>query len=187
MNLPLQISFHNVERSESIERLVREHAAVLDRFCDRIVSCRVVVDRPHGHHRAGNLFEIRIDLKAPGEEIVARREPAAHEDYRDVRVAIRDAFDMVIRQLEDRVRRRRRDIKHHEPLPRGRVSFLAREEGYGFLTTPDGREIYFHRNSVLSPGFERLNLNAEVAFEEEQGEKGPQATTVHLVGRHHHH
>jgi cold shock CspA family protein len=55
-----------------------------------------------------------------------------------------------------------------------------RHEGYGFLTTPEGREIYFHRHSVLEPGFDRLDIDAEVRFAEEQGEKGPQASTVYI-------
>jgi cold shock CspA family protein len=67
-------------------------------------------------------------------------------------------------------------------FPRGRVIRLFREEGYGFLETPDGREIYFHRNSVLHPGFDRLEIGTEVRFAEEEGEKGPQASTVAIVG-----
>jgi cold shock CspA family protein len=186
MNLPLQISFHNMEPADWIERLVREHSASLERFCNHIISCRVVIDRPHVHHRNGNFYEVRIDLKVPGEEIVARREPPVHEEYKDIRVAIRDAFNRAARQLEDYVRRQRRDVKHRERLPHARVSFLAKEEGYGFLKTLDGREIYFHRNSVLPPGFERLELQTEVAFDEEEGEKGPQARSVHIVGKHNH-
>jgi cold shock CspA family protein len=56
-------------------------------------------------------------------------------------------------------------------------------EDYGFLETPDGREVYFHKNSVLHNGFEQLKVGTEVYYAEEQGEKGPQASTVRVVGR----
>jgi cold shock CspA family protein len=66
------------------------------------------------------------------------------------------------------------------------VSKLFPDEGYGFIGTPDGREVYFHRDSVLHGGFDHLRIGTEVAFVEEEGKKGPQASTVKPVGRHHH-
>jgi cold shock CspA family protein len=99
---------------------------------------------------------------------------------------MRDAFDTARRKLEDYVRRRRQAVKAHEVPPHGRVSRLFPQEDYGFIETPDGREIYFHRHSVLHDAFERLQVGAEVTFAEEEGKKGPQASTVRLVGRHHH-
>lgn len=97
-------------------------------------------------------------------------------------VAIRDAFDTARRRLEDHARRQRGAIKHHEPSPQGRVSKLFPAENYGFLETSEGREIYFNRHSVLHPGFDRLEIGMEVRFTEEEGEQGPQASTVALVG-----
>ena len=51
------------------------------------------------------------------------------------------------------------------------------------ILTLDGREVYFHKNSVLAPGFDHLEVGHEVHFAEEMGEKGPQASTVRLAGR----
>lgn len=184
MKLPLQIAFHNLPPSDAVEAKIREEAGRLDEFYDRIMSCRVVVDVPHRHHKEGNFYQVRIDLKVPGEEIAVRHEPTEHTDYRDLDLAIRDAFDEARRQLEDRARVERGQVKAHEPLPHARVARLVPEAGYGFLETPDGREIYFHKNSVLDDGFGELEVGAEVRFAEEPGEKGPQASTVHPVGRH---
>ncbi len=184
MRLPLQIAFHNLPRSDEIEAKIRAEAERLDEFYDRVMSCRVVVDVPHRHHREGNLYQIRIDLKVPGEEIAIKREPAEHTDSRDIDLAIRDAFDAARRKLEDLARLRRADVKAHEPLSHARVVRLVPEAGYGFLETPDGREIYFHSHSVLDGGFPALEVGTEVRFVEEAGEKGPQASTVQPVGRH---
>jgi cold shock CspA family protein/ribosome-associated translation inhibitor RaiA len=186
MQLPLQVSFRHMEHSAAIEALVREKAAHLDTFAGHIMRCRVVVEPAGEHHLHGNLYEVRIDLTVPGEEIAVTREPGEHAEYRDIRVALRDAFDSARRKLEDYVRRRRGAVKALETAPHGRVSKLFPEEGYGFLETPDGREVYFHRHSVLHDAFDRLQVGAEVAFVEEEGKKGPQASTVRLAGRHHH-
>jgi cold shock CspA family protein/ribosome-associated translation inhibitor RaiA len=186
MQLPLQVSFRHMEHSATIEALVREKTAHLDTFADHIMSCRVVVEPAGKHHLHGNLYEVRIDITVPGEEIAVTREPSEHTEYRDIHVALHDAFDSARRQLEDYVRRRRGAVKVLDTAPHARVSKLFPQEGYGFLETPDSREIYFHRHSVLYEAFERLQVGTEVAFVEESGKKGPQASTVKMVGRHGH-
>jgi cold shock CspA family protein len=186
MRLPLQIAFHNLDPSAEVEAKIRAEAERLDDYCDRIMSGRIVVDVPHRHHKEGSFYQVRIDLKLPGAEIAVGREPAEHAEYRDLDLAIRDAFDEARRQLEDRLRIERGQVKAHEPLPHARVARLMPEGGYGFLETPDGREIYFHEHSVLDGGFPRLEVGTEVRFVEEPGEKGPQASAVTLVGRHGH-
>jgi cold shock CspA family protein len=178
MRLPLQITFRNLPRSEAVERAVRERAERLDRFCQRIMACRVVVETRHRRHH-GNLYHLRIDLTLPGQEIVAGREPSRHQAYEDVYVAVRDAFDAARRRLEDYARRHDGRVKAHEPTPRGRITRLDPDKGCGFLGTPDGREIYFHRNSVLNEDFDRLVVGGLVRYHEEAGEEGPQASTVH--------
>ncbi len=178
MRLPLQLTVRNMSLSEAAEADIREKAARLDSFYDQVMGCRVIVEAPHRHHHKGVLYNVRIDMTVPGSEIVIKREP--HED---LYVAIRDAFDAARRQLEDFARRRRGDVKTHEAPSHARVTKLLAE--YGFLETPDGREIYFHRNSVLDGGFDRLKTGAEVRFSEEEGEQGPQASTVAVIGKHH--
>jgi cold shock CspA family protein len=187
MKLPIQISFHNLDRIEAVENRILEEAAQLDEFCDRIMSCRVVIDVPHRHHLVGNVYQVRIDIKVPGEEIAIVQEPAQHDPfYENVNVAIRDAFNSAARRLEEHVRRQRQDVKHHEVASHGRVSKLFSEGGYGFIETPDGGEVYFHANSVLGDKFDDLAVGTEVVFAEELGDKGPQASTVRILGRHHH-
>ena len=113
-------------------------------------------------------------------------EPCQHTEYKEITVVIRDAFDSACRQLEDYVRRQWGAVKAHEAACHARVSKLFPEEGYGFIETPDGREIYFHRKSVLQEGYDHVRLGTEVTFAEEEGKKGPQASTVRPVGKHHH-
>ena len=197
MILPLQISYRNIERTDELERSIREEVARLETFDDRIIGCHVMVEVPHEHHEHGRHVHVRIDLVVPGAEILVRREPSLHsalqqldtaEDqkrfeiqaqHEHVFVALGDAFDVARRRLQDHVRRTRGAVKLHEGSPRGRVSSLFPD--YGFIQTTDGREVYFHRNSVLDGRFDGLNVGSAVRFAEEEGEEGPQASTVHVV------
>lgn len=207
METPLQITFRNMPPSEAIENNIREKTAKLESFHNRIMNCRVVVEAPHRHHHKGKVYQVRVDLIVPGDELVINRalqrlaatkinvsavsekelaeshEPSKHAAHEDVYVAIRDAFNAAGRKLQDYARRQSGVVKVHEPVAHAQVSKLFPQEGYGFLETAEGREIYFHGNSVLQPGFDRLKVGAEVHFAEEQGEKGPQASTVRLVER----
>jgi ribosomal subunit interface protein len=185
MQLPLQITFRNMQPSAAVEAKVRERAEKLDKFYEHIMSCRVVIEPQHKHHHQGNLYQIRIDVTVPDGELVATQEPNEHHSYVDVYVAIRDAFDAIRRQLENYAKRRRGDVKTHEVPPHGRLVELFPGKNYGKIETSDGRLIYFHANSLVDEDFAELQIGTEVRFVEEQGELGPQASTVHLVGKHH--
>jgi cold shock CspA family protein/ribosome-associated translation inhibitor RaiA len=201
MQSPLQITFRNVTSSETIEEWIRAEADKLDSFYNRVMGCRVAIEKPHRHHRKGSLYHIRIDLTVPGEEIVVKREPSlSHRarqlgetgikkhlevktPHKNLRLAINDAFRAVGRRLQDYARRQRGDVKSHPPLQVARVGKIVQDEGYGFLTSDDGRGIYFHKNSVLNRAFSRLKVGMRVSFIEELGEKGPQASTVRIISK----
>jgi cold shock CspA family protein len=82
------------------------------------------------------------------------------------------------------VSRAQGQVKHHEGLPIGTIVRIDPSGEFGFLETSDGQEVYFHRNSVLADGFSRLTVGSRVTFAEEPGDKGAQATTVTLLGKH---
>lgn len=199
---PLQVTFRNVEPLAAMELRIRSEAAKLETFYNRIMGCRVSVESPHRHHRGGSPYHVRIDLTVPGGELVVKHEPSlrtrarrsgetamkkhseARDPHKDLRQAISDAFKAAARRLEDYARRQRGDVKHRESRPVAKVSRIFPDEGYGILTTPDAREIYFHKDSVLNRAFGRLKVGSTVSFAEEQGDKGPQASTVRIVGKH---
>jgi cold shock CspA family protein len=185
MQKPLQISFRGTAHSDAVEKNIRARAKKLDKFHDRIMACRVIVEAPHRHHHKGNMYQVRIDITVPEGELVVSRNRDQDQAHEDVYVAIRDAFRAARRQLEDYARKRRGHVKSHEPPPHGRILAIYPQRDYGKITSSDGREIYFHRNSVLDAEFDKLEEGMEVRFNEEAGDEGPKATTVHLVGKHH--
>jgi ribosome-associated translation inhibitor RaiA len=103
MTLPTAITFHGLESSDWIHRLISARAQSLGRYCRRISACRVVVDARHRHHRPVKGFSVRIDLTVPGEEIVVTQ----HAEAADLRAVIRDAFAVTRRRLRDYTARRR--------------------------------------------------------------------------------
>lgn len=183
MQTPLQITFRGVPSTEPIESYVRRRADKLERFFDRITGCHVMIETPHRHKRHGHHHRVRIDLIVPGDELVVARDPAERKVNEDLYASIDAAFDDAQRLLEDHVRTQRGDVKPRvAPSRHGRVAKLYTYEGYGFIEPPEGGEIYFHRNSVLNDGFGRLAIGTRVRFVEEDGVKGPQASTVAIVG-----
>lgn len=205
MILPVQVSFRNMPHSDAIEAMVREEAAHLDSYYNRIMGCRVMIEVPHRHREEGEHHHVRIYLTVPGGEIVVKREPSLHARQQDVQeeertkdreiesshkhiqVAIREAFDTARRLLQDYARRQRLDVKTREAPPHARVSKLYPEKEYGYIEKSDGQEVYFHKNSVLGADFKHIKVGAEVTFAEELGERGPQASSVKLIGRHRRH
>ena len=183
MQQPLQIVFRNIPESEAVSARIRERVARLNRLCADVVSCRVAIELGDKHHHQGGLYHVRVDLKVPDAELVSSRAPDQHHAHEDAHVAVRDAFDALERQLLEHLRKRSGEVKHHEVPPHGRISEL--HDDHGRIETSDGRSVYFHRNSVLDAEFDELAVGAEVWFAEERGELGPQASSVHVLGKHH--
>jgi cold shock CspA family protein len=187
MTTPIDVTFRNTAPLPDITTLVRQEVEKLERFGRRLTSCRVAVEQPQRHQRYGNRFRVRLYIGAGlPKPIVVTREPGHSDMHDDLRTVLLGAFRAARRQLQSGAQRVRGDGKPpHEP--RALVARLlpgaTPAEGYGFIRTLDGRELYFHRNSVLHDDFDRLTVGTEVRFEEEEGDEGPQASTVQVVSK----
>ena len=167
MILPVQTTFRNMDYSAALVARIQEEADKLDRYFDRVTSCRVMVEAPHRHHRHGQAFHVRIELGVPGKELVVSNDPTlktgTHGDerfvtkhtevnapHKSVQLAVRDAFKTMRRQLQDYVRTLRHEVKSHQPAPHAHVVGLYPDKDHGFIETEDGRQIYFHRTACLT-------------------------------------
>ncbi|MFZ2446722.1 MAG: HPF/RaiA family ribosome-associated protein [Syntrophobacteraceae bacterium] len=176
MKLPLEIRARDVRLNGETESLIREKAAKLDRIYDQIIGCRVKVDRPHRSQRSGMLYNVRIDITVPGGELVVKREPDE-----DLHVAIVNSFETAQRRVKEHSEKQRGEVKTHFEKPVARVVRLFPEDGYGFLATAEGREVYFHENAVLDGKFKHLQVGIAVTFVEQSGDEGAQASSVSLA------
>ncbi len=185
MQTPVQIDFQGMDTKADVHAAIEKHLAQLEERFGRITAGRVVLKAPGGRHRTGGLYEINIHLALPeGREVNIGRVRQNDERFSDLSFALNDAFKRARRQLQDKVHELKGQVKQHDGPPIGTVLELDPLGEFGFLKTSDDREIYFHRNSVLDDGFARLSVGARVTFAEEMGDKGPQASTVKLMGKH---
>lgn len=188
MEQPTEIIFRNMEPSSFVRARVEEEIDKLERYFDRIQSCQVMIEAPHKHHRKGREYHVAVHMALPKGRNVdvthAGRKDKAHED---VYVAIRDAFKAATRQLQDTSNVMAGKVKTHDTPEHGHVRTLFPDRGYGFIQSSDGREIYFHRNSVAEGSFDALHQGDDVRFVSTEGEsaEGPQASTVIPIGKHH--
>jgi cold shock CspA family protein len=174
MQIPLHLSCDGVDLS-SVQRVMIEGAvANLERFFGRLVGCHVAVSVPNRRMDGDPIaWTFRLALTVPGRVLTVTRQSKASFGE-----ALDDAFHVARRQLQDYAREMRGEVKLRVQEPRGWVSQLRPEKGFGFITAEDGHELYFHRNSVPEGGFDRLAIGAEVRFVEVEGNRGPQASTV---------
>jgi ribosome-associated translation inhibitor RaiA len=131
-NNPAQTTYRNMPPSEAVTARVQKEAEKLGKYFDRITSCLVVIEAPHGHnHHHGEPFHVRIELGVPGKELVVNHCPSLRQvrecdaearprknqeveaPHKDVYVAIRDAFLAARRQLQDYVHCLRHEVKTH--------------------------------------------------------------------------
>lgn len=180
MQVPVQITFRGMQRSDAVESAVRRRLDHLERFSSELVACHVVVELMQKHKHQGRPFGVRINLTMAGHELVVNR--VADED---VYVALRDAFDDMTRQVEDAVRQRRGKEKKHARELHGTVVRINDEAGYGFIQTPDGEEHYFDRENLAGGvRFDQVLVGHEVQFITEVAAEGRQAKRVSM-GKHH--
>jgi cold shock CspA family protein len=180
-----KIVFENIGPSDAVRQRILEEIAHLEELYGRITSCRVVVDKPEKGRRKGTPYQVRIHLALPGgKEVAVHPSTAGHQWNADPNVAIRTAFDAAQKQLKKSVKRLGGEVKTREvPQDFGNVVRVFPDDGYGFIEAPDGQEIYFHKNAVVDAGFDKLKPGDVVTYVAREGEKGLQASTVHVKER----
>ncbi|MFP4364091.1 MAG: cold shock domain-containing protein [Spirochaetia bacterium] len=185
MNVPVEVSFRGVERTETLNTLIEEQKAKLEKFSNRINSCRMSVELDQKSQHSDNVYRVRIDLTLNhGQEIPIVEKPKPDDEKIGVEALVRRAFDTAKRQVIKMKERQNRDVKRHpEQEVQGIVKQVFPEKEYGFIQTMDGEDIYFHKNSVANDEFDRATVGTGVTYSTELGEKGLQATVVHIKSK----
>lgn len=172
--MDLQIDSRNVAMTPRWKTEIEERMADLQQGHDDLIHGRVTLTKNRHHKKARLVAEALVVVSLPGRHtITARKEDKTFEE------AIRAAFAAVEIELRKyREKRSSKGVRVAQVPLRGVISKLFPQEGYGFILQEGGGDVYFHQNALHGLKFEELEDGTEVAFNVEDGEKGPQATTV---------
>ncbi|WP_081859256.1 HPF/RaiA family ribosome-associated protein [Desulfohalovibrio reitneri] len=182
MQIPLEITFRNMETDWTTENLIREKVAKLEKVAPHMIGCRVAVEKDNASHDRGSPYRVRLDITVPPrKEVAVTRETTQGHLHEDLTQVVRDAFEAARKQLKKITEKQQKKVKSHpQQEVNGIVVRLFPEEDYGFIKTPQGQEVYFHRNAVAEDEYDRIVEGTGVNFTATMGTQGLQATTVSI-------
>lgn len=186
MQVPLEISYHNIPKSQAAEDEIRAHVADLEEIYDRITACHVRVDQRADNAKHTIPPVVRIELQIPGHNNVVVAHEPGHLQRKfqapDLSNAINEAFRIAERRLNDLKETRKSNGRVQadggEERFLGQVAEIYPLRDYGYLLNKDGALLYFHRNAMISGDFDYLVRGSEVHYIEEEGDTGPLAKKV---------
>jgi ribosomal subunit interface protein len=180
MDLPFEFSLRDVHRTERLDALIARRVAKLERMFTHVVGCRLDVERvPYGSEH-NSAYRVRVEVWVPNGTLVSTRDTRGARWNEDVTTAVREAFDKAQRQLADYKHRLHGVVKASAGPPVALISRVYPEDGYGFLRTEDGRELYFHENALLDATLRQVHVGDEARFAESDDESGPHVSTLHV-------
>ncbi|RPH39853.1 MAG: HPF/RaiA family ribosome-associated protein [Desulfobulbaceae bacterium] len=173
--MELKIEARNVELRKSWQDKIEEEKEKLVRhYANFVLHLRVSIEATT-HHKEGG-FEIKLIATVPNDTVVVSRRGES------VRTSIIEAFDVLTAQLKEILRKKRKSVKQSEAGQEGDrlgvIRKLSPHESYGFITSTDERDVYFHENALKNITMEDLSEGDSVVFGETLGDKGPQASWV---------
>lgn len=173
MPIPIQITLRQLSHSQAVEKHIQEKAQKLEHFCDHIIHCHVVVELANHNQHHGNLYNTRITVKVPKDELIA-----THNGEENMYLSIQEAFSNITRQLENYREKLQNNTSHRdrETMLTGKIARI--DGGFGFIEGSDGAEFYFNAKHVISPAFDKLTVNMPVCFVALESEQGPEARRV---------
>ena len=177
--MELQVEGRNLEIRKTWQDKIDEEKARLERHhAGFIHHLRVTVEGTYSHREGG--YEVRLVATIPNDTVVVKRKGEK------VISLVVDAFNTLGLQLKEQQRKKRQSYKVQPEVAKsvageGVVKSIFPYESYGFIVTPQGKEIYFHENALKDINMNQLSEGDGVKFGEAQGDKGPCATWVKLA------
>lgn len=179
-----QIAFRGLEARPDITEIIEHKLAKLEEVNNRITSARVTVEMRSSKGNKGQLYQVAVEMEVPGGTVIVNHKPGDLGAHEDLRVAIRDSFNAARRQLREYGERLDdQQVRPHPERRHGTVVRLFSDEGYGFIENAEREDVFFDSDSVNNNGWKDLDIFSEVAFTQNEGDKGLFAANVTLVNR----
>jgi cold shock CspA family protein len=178
--MEFQVEARNVSMRKAWQDKIEEEKEKLNRHHPGLVhTLRVTIENTSSHKEGG--FEVRVVALVPNDTVVVKRKGEA------VKPLLVEGFDTLGLQLKELQRRRRQTSKVPEggraTAGQGTIKSIFAEQAYGFLITPEGRDIYFHANALKDVGIDQLAVGDAIRFGEGEGDMGPSAAWVKVAGK----
>ena len=179
--MELQVEGRNLEIRKVWQDKIDEEKARLEKHhAGFIHHIRVTIESTSSHREGG--YELRIVATIPNDTVVVKR-----KGDKVVSLLV-DAFNTLGLQLKEQQRKIRQSYKVQPEVAKstgveGVIKSIFPYESYGFIVTPQGKEIYFHENALKDVSLNQLSEGDGVKFGEAQGDKGPCATWVKLQSK----
>ncbi len=114
MQIPLEVSYRNITKTDELEKLIREKTNKLEKVCDHITSCRIAIEKPQKYLNYGSPYRIRIDIRIPqGHEVVIKREPGEGNKTEPLHSIVREAFDAARRKAKEICKIQKSKVRAH--------------------------------------------------------------------------
>ena len=173
--MELKIEARNVElRKGWQDKIEEEKEKIVRYYANYVLHLRVSIEATTSHKEGG--FEVKLIATVPNDTVVVSRRGEG------VRPLLIEAFDVLSAQLKEILRKKRQTVKQNEAGQEGDkvgiIRKLSPHESYGFITSADERDVYFHENALKNINIEDLSEGDSVVFGETLGDKGPQASWV---------
>ena len=176
--MELKVEARNVELKKGWQmKIEEEKEKLIKHYASFVLHLRVSIEATT-HHKEGG-YEVKIVASVPNDTVVVTRKGDP------VRPLLIEAFDVLTLQLKEILRKKRKNKKQPEPANAGDsvgiINKVSPHESYGFITTYDDREIYFHENALKNIHIDDLVEGDSVIYGESLGDKGPQASWVRVA------
>ncbi len=176
--MELKVEARNIEMRKGWQaKIEEEKEKIVRHYANFVLHLRVVIAATT-HHKEGG-FEIKLVASVPNDTVVVTRKGG------NVRPLLIDAFDVISLKLKEILRKKRKNQKSGDPLMEGdkfgTIRKVSPHESYGFISTPDERDIYFHENALKNIQIDDLTEGDGVFYGETLGDKGPQASWVRMA------
>lgn len=176
--MELKVEARNVELKKGWQmKIDDEKEKLLKHYAGFVLHLRVTIEATT-HHKEGG-YEVKVVASVPNDTVVVTRKGEM------VRPLLIEAFDVLSLQLKEILRKKRKSKKQAETAAVsdsvGVINKVSPHESYGFITTFDDREIYFHENALKNVEIDDLVEGDSVIYGESLGDKGPQASWVRVA------
>jgi cold shock protein len=82
--------------------------------------------------------------------------------------------------IVSRRRQFKQSVRKVAQMAEGNIKKLT-DKGFGFITTGNGKDLFFHSSSLQGVGYDALHEGQKVSYTEGRGDKGPRAENVTLA------